>query len=194
MKFMNFVQQTVVLVKPDGMKKRIVGDVISRFERVGFKMVAMKLVWVTRDHVGKHYKDEREYLTTVGQRTLDDYQKYGLDPKESLGMSDPYDVGKYVRNANMDALSSGPLIAMLWEGVDAIQIGRKMVGATNTSTAIPGTIRGDYSADLPIYASLNKRPIRTLVHASGNMEEAEFEKKLWFKNEEIFEYRMPDED
>ncbi len=191
---MNFVQQTVVLVKPDGMKKRIVGDVISRFERVGFKMVAMKLVWVTRDHVGKHYKDEKEYLIGVGNNTLGDYKKYGLDPNENLGTDDPYEVGKMIRNANMDALSSGPLVAILWEGLDAIQVARKMVGATNTSIAIPGTIRGDYSADLFIQATMKKRPIRTLVHASGNVEEAEFEKKLWFKNEEIFEYRMPDED
>jgi nucleoside-diphosphate kinase len=191
---MNFVQQTVILIKPDGMRKRIVGEVISRFEKVGFKLVAMKLVWVDREHVGKHYADEKGYLTNVGQRTLDDYQKYGIDPNESLGMTDPYEVGKFVRQANMDALSSGPLIVMLWQGVDAVQIGRKMVGSTNTSQAVPGTIRGDYSADLPILASLKGRPIRTLVHASGNIEEAEFEKKLWFKNEDIHDYKMPDED
>ena len=191
---MNFIQQTVILVKPDGMRKRIVGDVITRFERVGFKLVAMKLVWVDREHVGKHYMDEKEYLTSVGQRTLDDYQKFGLDPNESLGMNDAYEVGKFVRNANMDALSSGPLVAMIWEGVDAIQICRKMVGSTNTSVAIPGTIRGDYSADLPIYASMQKRPIRTLVHTSGNIQEAEFEKKLWFHEKEIFDYKMPDEE
>lgn len=191
---MNFVQQTVILVKPDGMKKRIVGDVIARFEKVGFKLVAMKLVWVDREHVGKHYADEKTYLTTVGQRTLDDYTKYGLDANESLGTNDAYEIGKKIRNANMDALSSGPLVAMIWEGVDAVQIGRKMVGSTNTSQAVPGTIRGDFSADTPLYATLKKRPIKTLVHASGNVEEAEFEKKLWFKNEEIHEYKMPDEE
>ena len=191
---MNFVQQTVILVKPDGMKKRIVGDVIARFEKVGFKLVAMKLVWVDREHVGKHYKNEKEYLVDVGRRSLEDYQKYGIDPHESLGTTDPYEVGKRVRNANMDALSSGPIVAMLWEGVDAVQIGRKMVGSTNTSQALPGTIRGDFSADLFILGNLKNRPVKTLVHASGNVEEAEFEKKLWFKKEDIHEYKMPDED
>ena len=191
---MNFIQQTVIMVKPDGMKKRIVGDVISRFENVGFKLVAMKLVWVDREHVGKHYADEMNYLTAVGQRSLDDYQKYGFDPKESLGTVDAYEIGKIVRNANMDALSSGPLVAMIWEGIDAVQVGRKMVGSTNTASAVPGSIRGDYSADLPILATSNRRPIRTLVHASGNIEEAEFEKKLWFREDEIHVYKMPDEE
>jgi nucleoside-diphosphate kinase len=191
---MNFIQQTVVLVKPDGMRKRIVGDVITRFEKVGFKLVAMKLVWVDRDLVGKHYMDEKEYLTAVGQRSLDDYQKYGFDPKESLGIVDAYEIGKVVRNANMDALSSGPLVAMIWEGIDAVQVGRKMVGSTNTSSAVPGSIRGDYSSDLPILATSNRRPIRTLVHASGNQKEAEFEIKLWFKEDEIHKYKMPDDE
>ena len=191
---MNFIQQTVILVKPDGMKKRLVGEVISRFEKVGFKLVAMKLVWVNRDFVGKHYMDEREYLSSVGQRSLDDYQKYGMDPNENLGTKDAYEIGKIVRNANMDALSSGPLVAMIWEGIDAVQVGRKMVGSTNTASASPGSIRGDYSADLPILATSSRRPIRTLVHASGNIKEAEFEIKLWFKEEEIHKYKMPDEE
>ena len=191
---MNFIQQTVVLVKPDGMKKRIVGEVISRFEKVGFKLVALKLVWVDRDLVGKHYMNEKIYLTSVGQRTLDDYQKYGIDANENLGTNDAYEIGKKIRNANMDALSSGPLVAMIWEGVDAIQIGRKMVGSTNTSQAVPGTIRGDFSADTPLFATLKNRPIKTLVHASGNIEEAEFERKLWFKEDEIHKYTMPDDE
>ena len=183
-----FHQRTIVLVKPDGIERKIIGDVISRFEKVGFKLVAMKLVWVDRDHVGKHYEDKRDYMETVGQRTLDDYAKYGMDVNESLGTTDPYEIGKMIRNANMDALSSGPLVAMIWEGVDVVAAIRKMVGSTNTSQAIPGTIRGDYSVDLPILASMEKRPIRTLVHASGNPAEAEFEIKLWFHENEIFEY------
>ena len=191
---MNFIQRTVVLVKPDGVKRGLVGQIISRFENVGFKIVALKMVWVNREHVGKHYKDEREYLTRVGQRTLDDYQNFGLDPNESLGSKDPYEIGKMVRNANMDALSSGPLVAMLLEGIEAVSIVRKMVGDTNTSKALPGTIRGDFSADTPILASMQKRPIRTIVHASGNLEEAVFEEKLWFKEKEIHNYKRVGEE
>ena len=183
-----FIQKTVVLIKPDSVKRNISGDIITRFERLGFKIVAMKMIWVNQDHVAKHYKDEKEYLTNIGTRTLEDYQKFGFDAKESLGTKDPAKIGQMVRHWNMEALSEGPLIAILFEGINAIEIGRKIVGATNTTQAIPGTIRGDFSADTPVLATLEKRPIRTLVHASGNAEEAEFERKLWFKEKEIYSY------
>lgn len=191
---MDFVQQTVVLVKPDGVKRGIVGDILRRFETVGFKIIAMKMVWVSREHVAKHYMDEQEYLTNIGQRTLEDYQKYGFDANETLGTTDPHKIGQMVRNWNMDALTSGPLVAILLEGVNAIEIARKMVGTTNVTNAAPGTIRGDYSADTPVFATLSKRPIKTIVHASGKSDEAEFEKKLWFKENEIFEYKRVGED
>lgn len=185
---MDFIEKTVVLVKPDGVKRRIVGDIVSRFERVGFKIVAMKMIWVNQDHVAKHYKDEKEYLTQIGKRTLEDYEKFGLDSNESLGTKDPFKIGQMVRHWNMEALSDGPLVAMLLEGINAIEIVRKMTGATNTTQALPGTIRGDYSADTSVLATLEKRPIRTIIHASGNREEAEFERKLWFKEKEIYSY------
>src|SRR3989344_6080484 len=191
---MNFVQRTVVLVKPDGVKRGLVGEIISRFEKVGFKIVAMKMVWVDRHQVAQHYKDEKEYLTSVGQRTLDDYQKFGFDPGETLGTSDAYEIGGMVRKWNMDALTSGPLLAMVLEGVNAVEIVRKMVGPTNVTMAPAGTIRGDYSIDTPVLATLKKRPIKTIVHASGNVEEAEFEMKLWFKESEMFDYKRAGEE
>lgn len=191
---MNFVQRTVVLVKPDGVRRGLVGEIVSRFEKVGFKIVALKMVWVDRHHVAKHYKDEKEYLTGIGQRTLEDYQKFGFDPGETLGTADPYEIGGMVRKWNMDALTSGPLLAMVLEGINAVEIVRKMVGPTNVTTAPAGTIRGDYSIDTPVLATLKKRPIKTIVHASGNVEEAEFEVKLWFKEDEIFEYKRVGEE
>lgn len=191
---MDFVQRTVVLVKPDGVRRGLVGEIVSRFEKVGFKIVALKMVWVDRYHVAKHYKDEKEYLTGIGQRTLEDYQKFGFDPGETLGTADPYKIGGMVRKWNMDALTSGPLLAMVLEGVNAVEIVRKMVGPTNVTTAPAGTIRGDYSIDTPVLATLKKRPIKTIVHASGNVEEAEFEIKLWFKESEIFDYKRVGEE
>lgn len=183
-----FVKKTVVLVKPDGVKRGLVGEIIERFERVGFKIIATKMVWVNKGHVAKHYKDEKRYLTNIGKRTLEDYKKFGFDSNETLGTKDPYKIGQKVRHWNMEALSKGPLVAILFEGVNAIEIARKMVGHTNTSEALPGTIRGDYSADTPVLATVQNRPIRTIVHASGNEEEADFERKLWFKEKEIYSY------
>jgi nucleoside-diphosphate kinase len=182
------MEQTVVLVKPDGVKRGLVGEIISRFEKVGLKIMAAKLIWVDKTHVGKHYKDDDEYHKTVGIKTLENYQKYGFDPKEDLGTTNPVKIGRLVRKRNMEFLSSGPVFAMLLEGPEVIGIVRKIVGSTFPSEALPGTIRGDYSYDSAITCSLEKRAAENLIHASGNKEEAAFEKKLWFKKGEIYFY------
>ena len=179
---------TVVLIKPDGVKKGIVGQVISRFERVGLKIIASKMIWVDKTFVGKHYQDNEDYYKTVGQKTLENYLKYGLDAKENLGTDDPVEIGRMVRNWNMEFLSSGPVMALLLEGPDAVIIVRKLVGHTFPSEALPGTIRGDFALDNAYLSNLQKRTTQNIIHASGNIEEAEFERKLWFKEEEIYSY------
>lgn len=182
------MEQTVVLVKPDGVKRGIIGDILSRFERVGLKICAAKLIWVDKTVVGKHYKDDNAYHKSVGEKTLENYQKYGIDPGENLGTRDPVKIGKLVRKWNMEFLSSGPVFAILLEGPGAIAVVRKIVGHTFPAEALPGTIRGDYSADSSFDANIQKRTVRNLIHASGSKEEAEFEKKLWFKKKEIYNW------
>ena len=182
------MEHTVILIKPDGVRKGIAGEIISRFERVGLKIVAAKMIWVDKTFVGKHYKDDRRYHQEVGKRTLENYKKYGFDPKEKLGTKDAVEIGKLVRNWNMEFLSSGPVLALLIQAPHAIQIVRKIVGHTYPSEAIPGTIRGDFSYESAYLANSEARTIRNLIHASGSKEEAEFEKKLWFKEEEIYSY------
>lgn len=182
------MEQTVVLIKPDGVKRGIAGDILSRFERVGLKICAAKLIWVDKTTVGKHYKDDSAYHKSVGEKTLENYQKYGIDPGENLGTKDPVKIGKLVRKWNMEFLSSGPVFAILLEGHGAIAVVRKIVGHTFPSEALPGTIRGDYSLDSSFDANIQKRTVRNLIHASGSAEEAEFEKKLWFKKKEIYNW------
>lgn len=182
------MEQTIVLVKPDGVKKGIMGDILARFERVGLKLVAGKLIWVTKTLVGKHYPHEEGYLKSVGEKTLENYQKYGLDAGENLGTKDPVKIGEMVRMWNMEFLSSGPVFAMLLEGPNAVMIVRKIVGHTFPSEAMPGTIRGDFSFDSAYDSNLQKRTTRNIIHASGSVKEAEFEKKLWFKRGEIYSY------
>lgn len=182
------IDQTVVLIKPDGVRRAIVGEILTRFERVGLKIAAAKLIWVDKTYVGKHYRDDKDYARSVGEKTLENYKKYGLDPKENLGTKDPVKIGQMVREWNMEFLSSGPVFAMLLEGPDAISIVRKIVGHTFPSEALPGTIRGDYSFDSAYLSNIAKRSTQNLIHASGSRQEAEFEKKLWFKEEEIYEY------
>jgi nucleoside-diphosphate kinase len=181
-------EYSVVLIKPDGVRRKIVGDITFRFERIGFRLAAAKLIWVDSTLIGKHYRDDRDYHRSMGERTLENYKKYGLDPGEKLGTSDPVKIGKLIRKWNMEFLSSGPVFAMLWEGPDVVSIIRKVVGSTFPSESLPGTIRGDYSYESPILANSQLRSIENLVHASGSKKEAEFERKLWFKEDEIYDY------
>lgn len=192
---MAVTEQSVVLVKPDGVKRGLVGEITTRFEKAGLKIAAMKMVWVDKEFAGKHYPEERtELLKGIGEKTLQTYEKYGKDPNEVLGTKDPLEIGKMVNRWNMDFLSSGPVVAILLEGPHAIDNVRMVVGATLPVFADPGTIRGDYSLDSPALANERKRAVHNLVHASGNPEEAEYEKQLWFRNEEVHDYKRVDED
>ncbi len=181
-------EQTVVLIKPDGIKRGIIGEIITRFERVGLKIVAAKLIWVNKTQVGKHYRDDEEYCRRVGLATLENYEKYGKDPRESLGTNDPLKIGKIIRRWNMESLSSGPVMAMLLEGPNAVFLVRKMVGSLFPFDSPPGTIRGDFACDSFLSANLNRRSANNIIHASGSEQEARFEKKLWFRRGEIYSY------
>ena len=111
------MEKSLVLVKPDGVQRGLVGEIIGRFEKAGLKLVAMKMVWVDRELVGKHYPESRtELLTGIGEKTLKTYAEYNKDAKAELGTDDPYEIGKLVNNWNKDALSSGPVVAMVLEG------------------------------------------------------------------------------
>jgi len=189
------VEQSLVLVKPDGVKRGLVGEIVSRFEKAGLKIVAMKMIWVDKEFAGKHYPEERtELLRGIGEKTLQTYEKYGKDPGEELGTMDPLKIGQMVNLWNMDFLSSGPVVAMVLEGPHAIDNVRMVVGATLPVFAEPGTIRGDFSLDSPALANERKRAVHNMVHASGNVEEAEYEKQLWFREDEIQDYKRVDED
>jgi len=188
-------ERTVVLVKPDGVKRGLIGEIISRFEKVGLKIVAMKMVWVDAGMVRKHYPASREeWVKMVGEKTLETYKKYGLDPGEKIGASNPKEIGLKVCEWLVDYLTSGPVVAMVLQGPHAISVVRKIAGHTYPEEAQAGTIRGDYSIDSTDIANEKKRSTRNLVHASGNSEEAKFEEELWFHKNEIHSYKRSDED
>ncbi len=189
------MERTVVLVKPDGVKRGLVGEIVARFEKMGLKIVGMKMVWVDDEMVMKHYPTSRtEWVKKVGEKTLKAYEEYGKDPKEHLGTLEPEEIGKMVCKWLVDYLTSGPVVAMVLEGNHAITAVRKMTGYTYPDTAIPGTIRGDFSIDSPDLANKKKRSGYNLVHASGNVEEAEFEIELWFHKNELHKYKRSDEE
>ncbi len=188
-------ERSVVLVKPDGVKRGLIGEIISRFEKAGLKIVAAKMIWVDKEMVAKHYPDSRtELLAGIGQKTLETYEKYGKDVNEELGTMDPLVIGKMVNDWNMEFLTSGPVMALLIEGLHAIDNVRMITGNTLPVFAAPGSIRGDFSVDSPALANAKKRSVHNLVHASGNIEEAKYEEQLWFHDKEIYDYKRTDED
>ncbi len=179
-------ERSLVLIKPDGVQRGLVGEIISRFEKKGLKITAMKMIWPTREMAKKHYDQPKDAMLLLGNRTLASYAEKGLKHK----FSDPMDIARDIQTRLFEYLVVGPVIAMVIEGAHAIAHVRKIRGATNPLGADIGTITGDYTIDSYFVADADERAIRNLVHASGSVEEAETEIEIWFKKEEIVDYDM----
>lgn len=174
------IEKTLVLIKPDGMARGLVGEIISRFERVGLKIVKAQMFRADEKLARLHYPPTTEWWEKVGNNTISDCQKYGIDVKEAMGEDDPLEIGKLVHEWNMKFIMSAPVLVMIWEGVHAVEVVRKLCGPTLPLLAPPGTIRGDLSSASALSENMKKMPIRNLIHASGTWEEANREIKLWF--------------
>jgi nucleoside-diphosphate kinase len=184
----DLAERTLVLVKPDGVKRGILGKVLTRFEQVGLKIVGLKMTQVTREHAEGHYPNTTEWIRGMGEKTLQTYREQGKDPFQEIGTDDPMEIGNMIKNWNVDYLTSGPLVALALEGPHAIGVVRKICGFTLPAFAEPGTIRGDFSITSPIVANELKRAVRNLVHASSDPEEASYEINYWFSEAELCSY------
>lgn len=188
-------EQTLVILKPDAVARGLIGEIVGRFEKVGLKLVAAKLVHADRELADKHYPVSREeFIKGMGGKTVENYEKLGVDLVKELGTSDPMEIGKMIREWLADMITSGPVFAFVLEGPHAVELVRKICGHTLPLMSAPGTIRGDYSFDSSYLANTGKRPIKNLIHASGVLEEAEYEIPLWFSKEEILSYSRTDEE
>jgi nucleoside-diphosphate kinase len=180
-------ERTLVIVKPDGVQRSLVGEIIGRYERTGLKLVAMKMMTPAEDFAQKHYYDVGgdEWLESVGAKARAAYEK--------KGMQSPYatnkDNGWAVLKSNAKYLSSGPVVCMVWEGNQACALVRKITGTTEPLSSDVGTIRGDFTLDSYQLADIDQRSVRNLIHASGNPEESAKEIPIWFKEEELQDYK-----
>lgn len=181
-------ERTLVLVKPDGVKRGIVGRILARFEEPGLKIIGLKLVQASREHIESHYPNTPEWIKGMGEKTLQTYREQGKDPIEEIGTEDPMEIGNMIKEWNIDYLTSGPLVALAVEGPHAISVVRKICGFTLPAFADSGTIRGDFSITSPIVANELKRAVRNLVHASSDPQEASYEIEHWFAEEELCSY------
>jgi len=163
---MSEVQRTLILFKPDALQRGHVGEILSRFERVGLKIVGTKMIAPDEAHFHKHYEDIGQVISRRGQAVFDLLLK---------------------------SMTDGPVIAMVLEGVEAVELVRKLVGSTEPKAAAPGTIRGDFSHMSYAYADSTERAISNLIHASGDPGEAKLEVAHWFSDEELFDYQVLNE-
>lgn len=187
---MNFkTERTYVMIKPDGVQKGLIGEIIRRFEQRDLKVVALEMFQPTHDLIDNHYPKDEAWITRLGNKTLSTYAKYGVDPKQALGVETAEEIGPMVRKWLIDYMTSAPLVKMVIEGAHAVDMVRKIAGPTLPNMAEIGTIRGDFSVDSPAIANSEKRAVMNLVHASETPAEAEHEIKHWFGDKTIHSYK-----
>ena len=181
-------ERTLVIIKPDGVQRTLIGEIIKRYEQVGLKMIALKMLVPTEEMATKHYYEVGgdAWLEEVGRKASAAYEKKGLKSPFATFK----DNGIAIMKANAKYLSAGPVVAMIWQGNNATALVRKITGSTEPASSDMGTIRGDFTLDTYMIADTDQRSIRNLIHASGNTEEAEKEIPIWFKKEEILSYRL----
>ena len=183
-------EKTFIIIKPDGVRKGLIGEVISRFERRDLKVVALEMFHPSRKEMDNHYPKDEKWIRRLGEKTMATYAKYGHDVKKDFGTSDLVRVGKTVRGWLIDFMSSAPLVKIIVQGVHAVDMVRKIVGPTMPYLAEMGTIRGDFSNDSPLNANVERRSVYNLVHASETPEEAKHEIQHWFgKNAPLYKYK-----
>lgn len=187
-------EKTLVLIKPDGVKRGLVGEIIRRIEQRGLKIIALKMFQAEAEQIDGHYPKNSEWIARLGKKSLGTYEKYSIDPFKALGTDNPDEIGKMVRKWLIDFMVSGPMVKMAVQGVHAVDMVRKLCGNTLPNLAEMGTIRGDYSVDSAALANSQQRSVRNIVHASETPEEAAHELDYWFSPEEIHEYKRAEDD
>jgi nucleoside-diphosphate kinase len=181
-------ERTLVLIKPDGVERKLVGEIISRFEKANLKIIGLGIVKASKEQFDKHYPKDKDWIENLGKNFIKTCQENNIDfDIKNLRVKNEYELGLKVREWLIDYMSSGPVVKIVLEGNNAIEVVRKIVGYTLPQKAQPGTIRGDFSIDSPIVANLEKRALKNLIHASGNKKEAEKEIKLWFSKKELID-------
>ena len=179
-------EKTLVIIKPDGLQRSLVGEIIKRYERIGLKLIGLKMMVPSAEMIEKHYTLDPEWVRITGEKTIKGYKDKGMKPPTE----DPLKVTELLLERLKKYMSSGPIIAMVWQGAHAVQIVRKITGKTEPLMSDVGTIRGDFVLDSYEMSDVAERCIRNLIHSSGSVKEAEDEIKHWFKDEELMNYKL----
>jgi len=178
-------EKTFVILKPDAVQRGLMGEIIKRFESVGLKMVALKMIVATERQCWDHYNKDEAWFLKKGANIIKNREDLGMPvEKEAL------EYGKDIIRALVKFMTSGPIVPIIFEGNQAVGIVKKIVGGTEPLTSDVGTIRGDYTVDSYELSSYDDRAVRNLIHCSDQTAEAEREIKIWFNESEILNYRL----
>ena len=181
-------ERSFVIIKPDGVQRSLIGEIMSRFERTGLKLVALKMAVLDSDRIWKHYDKDDEWFLRKGKKIAEDRAAAGLSAEK-----EPIEYGKDIIRALERYMTSGPVVMMVWEGNQAVSVITKLVGDTAPATSDVGTIRGDLTIDSYDLSAIDDRAVRNLIHCSDTPENAQKEIDLWFTSEEITQYRLLNE-
>lgn len=179
-------EKTLVIIKPDGVQRALIGEIVKRFERAGLKLAGMKLIVPDSKKIEAHYTLDSSWKKNVGEKSIKSYLDKGLKPPSE----DPMVVADKVLGVLVKYMTSGPVVVMVWQGAHAVKIIRKLVGGTEPLSSDVGTIRGDFVIDSYEMSDGDGRAVRNLIHASGSVSEALNEIKYWFKEDEIVNYKL----
>lgn len=181
-------ERTLVIIKPDGIQRNLIGEIITRFERTGLKFTGFKFLVPTREQCLTHYNKDEAWFLRKGNRIIEDLKAQGL-PVEK----EPMEYGRGIIDTIVAFMTAGPVLAMVIEGNQSVAIVTKITGSTEPSTSDVGTIRGDLTVDSYGHSTYQNRAVRNLIHCSESPEEAEREMKVWFDEKEIVSYKTAQE-
>lgn len=182
-------EKTFVLLKPDSIQRTLVGEIIGRIERTGLKLAALKVILATREQAVKHYNKDDTWCEEKGAKTVKNLEAAGKKAEKPA-----IEYGRDIVNGLADFMTCGPVVIMVWQGNSAVGIVKKLVGGTEPLTSDVGTIRGDLTIDSYDIANVDARAVRNLIHCSDAPEEALREIQIWFKENEVLNYRLMNEE
>ena len=183
-------ERTLVIIKPDGIQRALIGEIIGRYERLGLKLVGLKMTVPSVEQVEGHYTLDPAWRRVTGEKTINNYKSRGLTPPSE----DPLEITAKILKNLKKYLTAGPVVCMVWEGAHAVELVRKVTGGTEPRGAAVGTIRGDFVVDSYIMSDADDRAVRNLIHGSGSIEEANMEIPHWFTKDELIDYKVTHED
>ncbi|MCR4276511.1 MAG: nucleoside-diphosphate kinase [Candidatus Roizmanbacteria bacterium] len=182
------MERTLIILKPDAVKRGLIGKVIETFENAGLKLMAGKMLKPSADVIKNHYPGTSQWIKEMGEKTLSSFKQSGDDVQKIFKTDDPEKLGQFVYERLIKYWMEGPIVVMVWQGPNAVTVARKLRGHTIPALAVPGTLLAQFSFDSsPLSASLD-RVVKTFIHASGSTDEADREIKYWFKDIKFKDY------